>query len=109
MPSSGIGSFASACASCLASISCAISSLSLCRRGGGAAHCRDALVAAVTEEAADDLAHLVDRLGAVQDRLVLRYVVVGGAHLDQVERAQLHAAELLNLAVAREDPRAVGA
>src|SRR3954467_5751064 len=107
MPSSGIGSFSSARASCLASISCAIS-LSLCRRGGRAAHCRDALVAAVTEEAADDLAPLVDRLGAVQDRLVLRDVVVRRAHLDQVERAQLHAAELFDLAVAREDPGTVG-
>src|SRR3954451_1142728 len=79
------------------------------RRWGSAAHCRDALVGAVAEEPADQLAYFVERLGSVQHRLVGRDVVVGGAHLDQVERAELHTAELLDLAVAREDPGAVRA
>src|SRR6266446_5027042 len=103
MPSSGIGSLTSSRA-VVGSISWAIRLVSLCGRGGRAAHRRDALVGAGLEEAADDLAHLVERLGAVQDRLVGGDVVVRRAHLDQVQRAQLHTAELLDLAVAREDP-----
>src|SRR5438045_1840499 len=99
MPSSGIGSLTSSCA-VVGSISCAIWVASSGGRGGGAAHRRDALVGAGLEEAAYDLAHLVERLGAIEDRLVGRDVVVRAAHLDQIERAQLHPAELLDLAVA---------
>src|SRR3954452_9147396 len=106
MPSSGIGSLASAFSASVASISCAMSRSS-CRGWGPAAHRRNGVVVAVAEEPADHLAHLVDRLGAVEDGLVLRDVVVGRAHLDEVERAQLHATELLDLAVARQDARAV--
>src|SRR3954466_16352896 len=109
MPRSGIGSFWSTVRS-LASMSCVMSSSPWSGAGRDrAAHRRDAVVGAVTEEATDDLAHLVQRLGAVQDRLVLRDVVVGAAHLDEVERAELHRAEFLDLAVAREDPCAVRA
>src|SRR3954453_2004257 len=108
MPSSGIGSLASAFSASVASISCAMSRSS-CRGWGFAAHCRNGLVVAIAEEPADDLAHLVDRLCAVEDGLVLGDVVVGCAHLDQVERAQLHAAELFDLSVARQDARAVRA
>src|SRR4051812_17204701 len=109
MPSRGIGSLASTFCS-LASISCAIStSFSSRPRWGCLADRRDALVRAVPEEAADHLTHLVERLTSVEDRLVLRDVVLGCSHLDQIQRAQLHPAELLDLAVAREDARAVGA
>jgi hypothetical protein len=49
------------------------------------------------------------RLGREQHLLVLGDVVVERAHREEVERPDLHAAELLDLAVRREDPRAVGA
>jgi len=38
----------------------------------------------------------------------VRDVVVGGAHLREVEGAVLHAAELVDLPVGGEDARAVG-
>src|SRR3954467_11027366 len=81
------------------------SSLRLCVRA--LAHRGYRLVSAGLEEAAHDPDHLVDRLGPVEHRLVLRDVVVGAAHLDEVERAVIHAPELLDLAVAREDARAI--
>src|SRR5215207_4202860 len=77
--------------------------------GGRAPQLRDGLVGAGLEEAADDLGDLGDRLGPVQDRLIVGDVVVDAAHLDDVERAVLHRAELLDLPVAGEDPRAVRA
>src|SRR4051794_26393773 len=69
----------------------------------------DRSVGAGVEEAADDGFDLGDGLGAVQDGLVARDVVLGGAHLQEAQRAQLHRAELAELAEAREDPGAVGA
>src|SRR5919112_895619 len=69
----------------------------------------DRFVGTGVEEAADDSFDLCDGLGPVEDRLIVRDVVVDGAHLAQVQRAQLHRAELLDLAVAGEDPGAVGA
>src|SRR5215207_7759582 len=69
----------------------------------------DRFVGAGVEERADDGLDLVDGPGAVQDGLVVRDVVVDGAHLGDVQRAQLHVRELAELAVAREDPGAVGA
>src|SRR4051812_10557373 len=69
----------------------------------------DRLVRARPQEAAHHLAHLVQALGAVEHRLVGSDVVVGGAHLHEVERPVLHVAELLDLAVGREDARAVRA
>src|SRR5689334_6531176 len=108
MPSSGIGSLGSTWTFSVASISCAIRVVSLRGSGGLAAHGSDAFVGAVAEEPADHLAHLVERLGAVQDGLVRSDVVVGRAHLDEVERTQLHVAELLDLSVARQDAGAIG-
>src|SRR3954447_23417541 len=67
--------------------------------GGPRAHLGDRVVRARPQEGPDDLAHLVQRLGAVEDGLVVRDVVVGRAHLDQVERAVLHLPELVDLAV----------
>src|SRR5688572_25254397 len=64
----------------------------------------DRFVGTGVEEAADDGLDLRDGLGAVQDGLVARDVVLGGAHLQQVQRTQLHAAKLAELAEAREDP-----
>jgi len=69
----------------------------------------DRVIGAGVEEAADDGFYLCDGLRPVQDRLVGGDVVVGGAHLADVQRAQAHRAELLDLAVARQDPGAVGA
>src|SRR5918997_1169429 len=68
----------------------------------------DRFVGTGVEEAADDGLDLRDGLRAVQDGLVARDVVLRGAHLEQVQRAQLHRAKLAELAVARQDPGAVG-
>ncbi len=72
----------------------------------GAKFC-DRLVVARGEEPSDHADDLLDRLGPVQHRLVRSDVVVGDPHLDDVDRAQRHPAELLDLAIAREDPGAV--
>src|SRR3954471_21926724 len=69
----------------------------------------DRFVGAGVEEAADDGLDLRDGLRPVQDGLIARDVVLGGAHLAQVQRPQLHGAELADLAVAGQDPGAVGA
>src|ERR1700712_5134349 len=69
----------------------------------------DRFVGTGVEEGADDRLDLGDGFGAVQDRLVVRDVVLGGPHGTEVQGAQLHPAELAHLAVAREDPGAVGA
>src|SRR4051794_26856396 len=75
--------------------------------GGGVARRR--LVVGRREELADRTEQVLGRLGRVEDRLVLRDVVLDRAHLADVDRADLHAAELLDLAVGREDAGAVGA
>src|SRR3990170_6528109 len=69
----------------------------------------DRFVGTGVEEVADDGLDLRDGLRAVQDGLVARDVVFRGAHLEQVQRPQLHGAKLAELAVARQDPGAVGA
>src|SRR3954453_7515782 len=69
----------------------------------------DRLVGTGVEEAADDGVDLRDGVGAVQDGLVALNCLLGDAHLDEVQRAQLHRAELAELAEAREDPGAVRA
>src|SRR5688500_19657863 len=95
-PSSGIGS-------------CATSGFLRSARNVFMAQLLDRFVGAGAEEAADDLDHLGNRLGLVEDGLVVRDVVLGGPHLDEVERAVLHAAELVDLAVRRQDPGSVSA
>jgi len=78
-------------------------------RAGAPGHRGDRFVGAGDEEAADDVHDFVDGFGAVEHRLVRGDVVVRRAHLDEVERTVLHPAELVDLAVAGQDPGAVRA
>src|SRR5687768_4448224 len=73
------------------------------------AQSRGNVVVEALEEAADDVLELAHALGAEEDRLVLGDVVLLGRHREDVERAQVGAAEFLDLAVRGEDPGAVGA
>ena len=50
----------------------------------------------------------LERLGPVEDRLVVGDVVLRRAHLEEVERADVGRAELVDLAVARQQAGAVG-
>ena len=70
---------------------------------------RRRVVVEAREEAADDVLQLAHAVGAEQHRLVVGDVVLERAHLEEVERAQVGAAELLDLAVGGEDAGAVGA
>src|SRR3954453_3651802 len=65
----------------------------------------------VVVEAGEERPQLVDepahRLRRVEDRLGPGDVVFERAHLEEVDRPDLHRAELLDLAVARQDAGAV--
>src|SRR5829696_1564779 len=72
---------------------------------------RQALVGRVVvagEEGAQLVDHPVERRGGEEHRLVLGDVVVERAHGAQVPRAHLGGPEHLDLAVGRQQPRAVG-
>src|SRR5688572_15280056 len=77
-------------------------------RAGNGLHARRRVVDCRLEEAADGFLDVVHLLFGLEDRLVLRDVVLDRPHLGEVERADLHVAELLDLAVGGEDPGAVG-
>src|SRR5438309_6787157 len=66
------------------------------------------LVVALIEEPAHHVEQVVDRLRGVQDRLVLRDVVLVYPHFGDVQGADLRAAELLDLPVGGEQPGPIG-
>src|SRR3954447_1135088 len=76
---------------------------------GGDPEARGRVLVGALEEPADHLLEVIERLGREQDRLIGRDVVVGARHLADVQRPDLHPAELLDLPVGGEDAGAVGA
>ena len=77
--------------------------------GGGDAEASGGVVVAAGEESADHVEQLLDPVGGVQDRLVPGDVITERAHLGDVQRPDLGAPELVDLAEGGEQPGAVGA
>ena len=71
----------------------------LCASGFPPPQPRRRVVVEAREETAHDVLQLPHAVGAEEDRLVVGDVVLQRAHLEQVERAQVGAAELLDLPV----------
>src|SRR5680860_218567 len=67
------------------------------------------VVAELRKQRAQRFHQVAHRLGRIEHRLVVGDVVLQRAHLHVVDRADLHRAELIDLAVAGQDARAVGA
>src|SRR5690606_26085423 len=77
------------------------------RASGGGEHPVGCRGCELVEERGQLLEHELQRRSGEEDRLVLRDVVVEGAHLSEVPLPDLGVAEDLDLAVARAQPGAV--